>query len=449
MHCSRNPAGRRSTSRSLAPSLALLLSALAGTAGAQEQRCAPFEGSAEFEQPVVVRDAGIAPSERSEPSTTGGAIVPLAASSAPTTLQALAGEALLALPKQADGSIPSDYELAAGTQLAESFFSRVLCATVARIVGPEGASPAELVPVVPRTGVVVAHTRYVGASERVEPATLDPYLPLQYGLDQLGVLAARPVTDGAGVSVAVLDSAPASAHRELARVRVVALEGGPSAEPAAHGTLVAGVIAATEGNGFGIAGVAPGADVVAIPVCSPVGASASDECRLYDVLRGIDRAWQLDAEILNLSIVGPPNRLLERAVARLAQLGHVVVAAAGNEATRELRFPAAYPLVIGVGSLDASGALAERSNRGPSVELLAPGVEILSTLPGDAFAFVDGSSLAAAHVSGVLALLTAASGDVARARGELLAAAQASARGGPARTPRACEVLARLGRACR
>ena len=210
-----------------------------------------------------------------------------------------------------------------------------------------------------------------------------------------------------------------------------------------------GIVAAAEGNGLGMAGVAPGAEVLAIPVCRPVGGSVSDVCRLYDVLRGIDRAWELDAEVLNFSIVGPPNRLLERAMERLAQLGHGVVAAAGNESTEELRFPAAYPLVIGVGSLDASGALAERSNRGPAAQLLAPGVEVLSTLPEDGFAFVDGSSLAAAHVSGVLVLLSAATGDVASARAALLAVAAESPGPGAASVPRVCDVLARLGRPCR
>jgi thermitase len=311
---------------------------------------------------------------------------------------------------------------------------------------------------------VAPHDRYVtaGVHLRPAPATLlaqpetagpaaDPYRAHQWGLDRLGSETAWVSSRGAGVRVAILDSAPESAHRDLAGIEVAAVTGGPAIAAATHGTLMAGVVGAVAQNGFGIAGVAPAATVVAVPVCTAAGATASDECRLYDVLRGIDRAFELGAHILNLSVVGPANLLLERGMTRLEKLGALVVAAAGNEGTSEPRYPAAYPSVIGVGAIDSGGALFARGNRGASVELLAPGVEVLSTAPGNAFAFGDGTSLAAAHVSGALAILLGASADPAAARTALFQAADEARPAGalassPPSVPPLCRALAKLNR---
>jgi subtilisin family serine protease len=148
--------------------------------------------------------------------------------------------------------------------------------------------------------------------------------------------------------------------------------------------------------------------------------------------------------------VGHANALLERAATRLEELGPVVVAAAGNEGSREPRYPAAYPTVIGVGSFDPRRRISARSNLGPSAQILAPGAEILTTVPGDSFSFVDGTSLAAAHVSGVLALLTAAGGDARIARAELFGVGREADPAGPGTLlmPPVCEVLASLGKPC-
>jgi len=365
----------------------------------------------------------------------------------------VAGEALLALPKGANGAIPTDFELAPEARVESSFFSPVLCATVVRVVGPPDAPYASLVSRVPPTAMVVPNEVYVTAADEVKPLATgpDPYRPLQYALDQAGVDAARTVSDGRGARVALLDSAPSVDHRDLAGVRIVPLPNAAPAAPAVHGTLMAGIVRAVTNNAFGIAGMAPGADVFAVPVCTPAGAAASDECKLYDLLRGVDVAWANGAQIVNLSLVGPPDPLLRKAMDRMEQLGVLLVAAAGNEGVADPRYPAAYPSVIGVGAVDRSGHLYARSNRGATVAVLAPGVEILSTVPGDAFAFGDGTSLAAANVSGLLAIAVAASGDPSAARSAFFAAAQSHAGSPgsePARMPSACDVLARLGHKC-
>ncbi len=249
-------------------------------------------------------------------------------------------------------------------------------------------------------------------------------------------------------SSALLDSPPDFAHRDLAPGRIEAVATETKSAPSVHGTLMAGVIGAAENNGFGIAGLAPKARIVSIPVCTPKG-GAGGQCTIYQMLQGFDRAYDARVALVNLSLSGPPNPLLARGVARLEELGLVVVAAAGNDGREEKRYPAAYPSVIGVGAVDRDGKRFATSNHGAWVELWAPGVEVLSTVPGNAFAFGSGTSLAAAHVTGSLAVLTGVTGDAKLARSELFRSLAAR----PARTlpilPKSCDVLARLGKRCR
>jgi hypothetical protein len=428
--------------------------ARAGQPTAGSDGCGPIDPAGAAAAPAALAEPGVAPSsaaasdQRGEitslpPPAPGGAVHPTA----------VAGEALVALPKGPNGAIPTDFELAPRARVASSFFSPVICATVVRVVGPPELDVAALVPKLPKTAVAVANEVYVTSAAEIKPLAEgpDPYRPLQYALDQAGVDAASAVGDGRGARVALLDSAPDAAHRDLAGVRVIPLPDAPPPAVAVHGTLMAGIVRAVAHNAFGIAGMAPGSDVFAIPVCTPAGATASDECRLYDLLRGVDVAWANGAQIVNLSLVGPPNPLLRKAMDRMEQLGVLLVAAVGNEGVSEPRYPAAYPSVIGVGAVDRAGRLYARGNRGPDVEILAPGVEILSTVPGGSFAFGDGTSLAAANVTGLLAVAVGASGDASAARSAFFAAAQARAAAPGAESapmPTACDVLGRLGRPC-
>lgn len=438
-------------------SLTVLLLGLLGAASAHAEadECGPFDerfANTTFET-AAATDPGLVPSEQAS-------LGPIVTLPIPPTLSPVppAGEALLALPKGPNGELPQDFVLGDGARVAESFFSPVLCATVARVVGDPQAPPESLFAALPATGTVVANSVYVSAQAAAPtpvPLALrepDPYRSLQYGLDQLEIEAAHRISRGDEVRIAVLDSAPERTHRDLAQIDVARFEGGPGAAAAVHGTLVAGVIAAIADNGFGMAGIAPDADVVAVPVCRPTGTTAADRCLLFDLLRGLDKAWEREAAIINLSIVGPTNPLLERAMSRLEKLGALVVASSGNEGTDTPRYPAAYPSVIGVGALDRDRALSPRSNRGASAELLAPGVEVLSAVPGDAFAFGTGTSFASAHVTGILGVLVGAGFEPAQARGALFREAHESA-GRPATSgavpvPPVCAVLARLGTPC-
>ncbi|MDX1649529.1 MAG: S8 family serine peptidase [Myxococcota bacterium] len=369
---------------------------------------------------------------------------------------------LLVLPRTPDGGLgEEDLVLRPDARVADSFWSPVLCATVARIVGPPGADPDALVTRLPAGAAVAPDTVYTAVGP-AEPRPLprgtsgsadggDPYRDLQHALDALEPERARPVTDGRGVRIGLVDSRPAPDHPDLPAMSPV----GPfeAARPGRHGTLLAGVLAAPEDNGVGIVGLAPGATLVALPACAPAAdPAAPDRCRLFDLLRAFDAAWEARTAVLNLSLVGAANPLLERAVARLDRLGMLVVAAAGNEPASPgppAAYPAAYPAVIGVGAVDARGDPWPAGDAGGAVEIRAPGVEIVSTVP-DGFAFADGTSLAAAHVSGVLALLASASGDLGQARAALFQAGHAhpGAEARAARLAPVCDALARLGRPC-
>ncbi len=371
-------------------------------------------------------------------------------------------EVLVVLPRLEDGSVgASALELGPGAELVESRWSPVLCATVARITGPPEASPDTLVAGLPPGAIAVPNDVYSSAAapstvaaapEAREPSTVrpDPYRGLQYGLDRLGTEKVPRVSGAKSVRVAILDSRPDTAHPDLGNVEVI--ENGRIGEtPGAHGTLIAGVIAATRGNGFGISGAAPNATVVAIPVCRPGPTTGSaDICQLYDLVLGSDAAWAAGARIFNLSLVGPKNAVLERTVARLDSLGGVVVAAAGNEGEQTPRYPAAYPAVVSVGAVDRDDTLWPQSNRGRTVEITAPGVEVVSTAPGGGFTFADGTSLATAHVSALLAVLAEVAESPHAARQALFTAGHArpeSTRHAAA-LPTACEALAVIGRPC-
>jgi len=344
----------------LAAALALSL-CLASRAGAADASCEAFSLSAAAAGAGAGPAAGALDTPGVQPAApprldpklvqnqgVDGAIIRIPEGRQSAVMNRASGEALLVLPKLPSGKLADDFTLGAGAKIVDSFWSPVLCATLVRVRGPRDATPQDLVPRVAPPALVLPHSRYRTSAAKVRAADPpktqgpDPYLPFQLGLAQLGVMQARGRTDGRGVRVALLDSAPDVRHRELARVRMVPLEAGPPAAPPHPGTLMAGLIAAIESNAFGIVGVAPGADLIAIPVCTPVGDGTSDECDLYDVLRGIDEAWKQEATILNLSLAGPPDPLLQRAVTRLLELGAVVVAAAGNGSSSLPAYPAAY-----------------------------------------------------------------------------------------------------------
>lgn len=188
---------------------------------------------------------------------------------------------------------------------------------------------------------------------------------------------------------------------------------GKDADPSddnGHGTNVAGIIGARGNNGTGVTGVAWRAKLMIVRVLDADGSGT-----VYDVARGIRYAVANGAKVVNLSMAGPDtDPALEGAIAEAKAAGVLVVAAAGNTGA-DLDAKPAYPAssasdnVIAVASTDEDGALAPGSSFGArTVDLTAPGENINSTATGGRYDTRSGTSQAAAHVSGVLALMAAA-----------------------------------------
>lgn len=179
-----------------------------------------------------------------------------------------------------------------------------------------------------------------------------------------------------------------------------------------HGTHVAGTIGAVGGNG-GLVGVSPRVKIMALKTLSPYGGST------VAAIQAIDYARQNGAKVINASwgSYGYSNALRE-AISRAGQAGILFVAASGNgdqygrgmDADRSPMFPASYdlPNILSVAATDQADRLASFSNYGGNVvHLAAPGEGIASTMPGQQYAYLDGTSMAAPHVAGVAALLIA------------------------------------------
>lgn len=187
-----------------------------------------------------------------------------------------------------------------------------------------------------------------------------------------------------------------------------------------HGTHVAGIIAAQGNNGIGIIGVAPNAQIMAIKAAQYSGALTST-----DISEAILYAYQQGADIINMSFGGPGRSVLEEEALAVAFSNAVLVAAAGNQGKyndfncgprASPSYPAAHPYVLGVMAEaqfpnQKGDYLAGFSNwdckarNGIEYEVMAPGVDVLSTIPGDGYAAWDGTSMAAPVVAGMAALV--------------------------------------------
>lgn len=169
-----------------------------------------------------------------------------------------------------------------------------------------------------------------------------------------------------------------------------------------HGSHVAGIVGAATGNGVGVAGVAPNADLA---ICRALNSAGSGT--VADIVNCINWSVSTGAKVISMSLGGVQGTAMQDAVRRAWNNGNgaLVVAAAGNNGNTSTSFPAGYAEVVSVGATDAAGRLARFSNRNASVELAAPGVNIYSTWTGVGYKTISGTSMATPMVSGVASLL--------------------------------------------
>ncbi|WP_270180273.1 S8 family peptidase [Alkalihalobacillus sp. CinArs1] len=259
--------------------------------------------------------------------------------------------------------------------------------------------------------------------EGILNATLTPNDPLfsqQWGLLKINSVRAWNVTRGSTlVNIAILDTGVQTNHPDL--VDKIILSQNFSASSTAedlngHGTHVAGIAAATTRNDLGVAGLAINPKIMNIKVLDDNGSGT-----FSDVAQGVIYAAQNGAKVINLSLGGPmASATLQNALQYAKDNGVLNVAAAGNLNSNNLFFPAAYAQCLSVAALDQNDNKASFSNYGASwVDVAAPGVNILSTLPTYAnsqgatnYGSLSGTSMAAPFVAGLAALMLSLNSDV-------------------------------------
>jgi subtilisin family serine protease len=242
-----------------------------------------------------------------------------------------------------------------------------------------------------------------GAGARSPVAYDDPYVDLQRGFVQTAAASAHRLSTGRGVTVAIVDTGVDLQHPELrgrvaARQDAVAPASADTAEQEAHGTAVAGVIAAAANNQQGIVGIAPGVQLNVYRACWYLPAGSGAHCNSFTLAKALAAALDSDARVVNLSLGGPSDPLLEALLRKLLEQRRVVVGALPPSGRRE-GFPSGVPGVLVVG-------IAGEQARAAGV-LSAPGRDVLTPTPGGRYDFSSGSSIATAHVSGIAALLLA------------------------------------------
>ena len=178
-----------------------------------------------------------------------------------------------------------------------------------------------------------------------------------------------------------------------------------------HGTAMAGAIAAHSK----LIGVAPKVKLLAVRAFSGGGDSA--QATTFNIMKGLDWAAAKNARIVNMSFAGPNDAMMRDMLGKANARGMVLIAAVGNAGPKSPPlFPAADARVIGITATDAEDKLLPQANRGAQVAMAAPGVEILAAAPEGGYQVTSGTSVAAAHASGVAALLLARDGKLTPAQ---------------------------------
>lgn len=227
-----------------------------------------------------------------------------------------------------------------------------------------------------------------------------------------GVGRALNYSTGKGILIGMIDGPVDLDHRAFkGRVRQINLvaDRPRSLVYLSHGSAMAGVLVAR--NPY--IGVAPDAQLLSISAfaAKPKSNGLSNSAL---VAKAIDIAIREKVDILNLSFAGGNDPLVSRVIRKALDAGIFVVAACGNDASKKPAFPAALSGVIAVTAVDSHRNLYSRANTGSYIDIAAPGVDVLTTAPGNRYALSTGTSIATAHVSASLALLMAKKTNIRR-----------------------------------
>lgn len=268
----------------------------------------------------------------------------------------------------------------------------------------------------------------------------DSYTRLQYSNERMEIGHAQRLSRGHGVRVAVIDTGLATDHPDLrGRIelqRNFVDDDAPRFLRDRHGTAVAGIIAANASTALGISGIAPEARILALKACWQLQEGRDDaRCNSFTLAKALAGALEFKANIINLSLTGPPDPLLSALVQQAMRRGIIIVGARGVGPS----FPGSIDEVLGVSA-------SEEPSVAPEV-LQAPGLEVLTLAPGGHYDFSSGSSISTAEITGVTALLLARDpGLSAQKLHRLLSDAMdtVATPAGVARSVNACQALAQL-----
>lgn len=248
------------------------------------------------------------------------------------------------------------------------------------------------------------------------PQTTDPSVP--WAQRQLAPERVWPLTNGAGITVAVVDTGVDATVPQLRGGKVLPGidttkpdRGAADSDCFGHGTFVAGIIAASPTSGTGYAGVAPGVQILPIRCATTDTPNQPGSLTPEGMALGIRAAVDAGAQVINVSAsTTEQNPELAEAVRHAERNDVVVVASAANGAKRgdPVTYPAAYPSVVAVGAVNQTGQHADFSQTGPFLSLVAPGVDVLGLGPGGPGHWTgSGTSYAAPFVAGAAALVRA------------------------------------------
>ena len=305
---------------------------------------------------------------------------------------------------------------------------------------PENGDPDQLLSIIardPRVESAQPLLTFGTVSSRYN----DPYSTLQRNVEQMSVAEAHELSRGASVRVAVIDTGVAVDHPDLPAnvlTRNFVDNDTRSFREDAHGTAVAGVIAAVPNNGVGIVGIAPDVKLLVFKACWRVSlAGTKAACNSFTLAQALSAAIEAHADIINLSLAGPSDPLLTRLVGRAVDAGIIVVGAVPMDGLRNT-FPTNIGTVIAVDAIESGHA--------DSRVLRAPGRDVISLAPDGHYDFYSGSSLATAEVSGLVALLRAQSPRLTAREAEALLFGSAGITSGDSRpsAPNACAALATM-----
>jgi subtilisin family serine protease len=233
-----------------------------------------------------------------------------------------------------------------------------------------------------------------------------PLSDAQYALKKLHVQKAQKLARGKGVPIAVIDSGVDTTHPVLRGADIVVLDTIATADnvsqPDDHGTAIVGVIAA-RGE---LTGLAPDATVFAVRAFAPEIPNVPPVTTSLALASAVEQAFDRGVRVFNMSFAGPRDLLLIQQIDIAYEDGAIFLAAAGNNGPgAPPAFPAAYDKVIAVTATDANDQLYSHANQGEYISVAAPGVDILVPVTANGYDFLSGTSFAAAHVTGIVALL--------------------------------------------